>query len=142
MDRLTGTGVGRATTVQDRRDMLPANLPSKEQSILFLSLKFLPIKFRQKLHFLQLHFQLHNTSLGKTICSCEIAFPVAHLHSIRALQKTICSCKIAFPVAHLHSIRALQKIWGLNSQTPNIILAQNMIGCQFLCQSVGVHSSP
>ena len=33
MDRLTGTGVGRATTVQDRRDMLPANLPSKDHNI-------------------------------------------------------------------------------------------------------------
>ena len=78
MDRLTGTGVGRATTVQERRDMLPANLPSKDHNIFtffcLLELKAFPVA---QFFLAQNSFQLHNSSLRKTVSSCKKAFPDA-----------------------------------------------------------------
>ena len=72
MDRLTGTGVGRATTVQERRDMLPANLPSKDHNIFtifcLLELKAFPVA---QFFLAQNCFQLHNSSLRKTVSSCK-----------------------------------------------------------------------
>ena len=78
MDRLTGTGVGRATTVQDRRDMLPANLPSKDHNIFtifcLLELKAFPVA---QFFLAQNSFQLHNSSLRKTVSRCKKSFPDA-----------------------------------------------------------------